>query len=78
MARLGKSFWGDPTCQPREADVARFLEVIRETTRNYGPKRALQIATSAMEAITAFVVHSHGPREALALLDKLRHGIVES
>lgn len=76
MARPETSFWGSPSLEPRDPDVARFLETIREITKNYPPKRSLSLATSAMQAIVAFVIHTHGPREALALLDKLKAEIV--
>jgi hypothetical protein len=66
------SFWGNPTYKPRDKDVARFVERIRDLTEKTGKHRKLKIATSAMHAITAFVAHECGPREALAILDKLR------
>ena len=67
-----KSFWGEPTCQPSEKDVARFLEIIRELTEKQSDKRALRTATSALDAIVAFVAERFGVKEALALLDRLR------
>lgn len=69
------SFWGPPTYAPKDKDVARFVEVINEITERYGKERSLRIATSAMQAIVAFIVHHNGPREALALLDRLRNEV---
>ena len=77
MVERGTSFWGDPQFEANDADVACFVELIRETTKNYGNTRALQIATSALKAITAFVAHSFGPKEALALLDRMRNEVTE-
>lgn len=77
MTELEKSFWGDPQYSPKDDDVAYFVELIRETTKDYGKARKLQICTSAMQAITAFVIHNSGPREALALLDRMRSEVVE-
>lgn len=75
---MDDSFWGPPSLTPKDDDVAYFVELIRETTKNYGRKRKLQICTDAMKAITAFVIHNSGPREALALLDNLRADVHET
>lgn len=77
MGEEQKSFWGEAKFEPGEADVAYFVEIIRTTTKNYGKDRALKIATSAMTAITAFVVYENGPKEALALLDRLRSEVID-
>lgn len=76
MGEQGTSFWGPATFDPKDADVAYFVELIRSTTKNYGKARSLQIATSAMTAITAFVAYENGPKEALALLDRLRNEVI--
>jgi hypothetical protein len=73
VARAAESsFWGNPTYKPADKDVARFVETIRELTEKTSKQRKLKVATSAMHAITAFVAHECGPREAVAILDKLR------
>jgi hypothetical protein len=66
------SFWGNPTYKPADKDVVRFVEAIRELTEKNSKQRKLKVATSAMHAITAFIAHDCGPREAIAILDKLR------
>ena len=63
------SFWGTPTCQPKDKDVAKLIEYLREMTRRQDRARTLQVATSAMRAISLHVAQVHGPREALAIAD---------
>jgi hypothetical protein len=75
MARLETSFWGDPKYTPRDKDVARFVEVIRELTEKQSDTRALKTATSALSAIIVFIVERFGLKEALALLDRLRNEV---
>lgn len=74
---LGTGFWGAPRYAPRNKDVARDLEAIRTLTKNASPARKLKVATSALHAITSFVTVECGPRETLALLDKLRAELLE-
>jgi hypothetical protein len=69
------SFWGSPTYEPLDKDVARFLEAIRELTKDQGRAHKLKTATSAMHAICAFVERDFGPKEALTLIDKLKTDI---
>lgn len=77
MGKGDTSFWGPATFDPKDADVAYFVELIRTTTKNYGKARSLQIATSALTAIVAFVVYENGPKEALALLDRMRSEVTD-
>jgi len=77
MSERGTSFWGDPRYAPKDKDVARFVELIREITENYSDTRALQIATSALKAVAAFISHRFGPKELLALLDRLRNEVTD-
>ena len=72
MAKLGSPFWGQPSYAPKDKDVARFLEAIREITKKQKPERALRTATSAMHAIVAFIADKFGLKEVMALLDRLR------
>ena len=70
------SFWGGPQLKPIDRDVAKHLASIRELTEDKGDKRSLQIATSALHAIIAFIVDRFGPKEALSLLDTLRSDLI--
>lgn len=72
MAELGKSFWGNPTYRPKDEDVSSFVDTIRELAGEQTDERALKLCTSAMHAIVAYVVERFRPKEALALLDKMR------
>jgi len=72
MTKLEKSFWGDPKYEPRDKDVARFLSVIRDLTEDQSDKKALGTATSALQAIVAFIAERFGLKEVMALLDRLR------
>ena len=72
MAKLGSPFWGSPSYAPKDKDVARFLEAIRNVTEKQSAERALRTATSAMHAIVAFVAEKFGLKEVMALLDRLR------
>jgi hypothetical protein len=66
------SFWGEPTCQPNDKDVVRLVEYLRKQSEHSTRERTLQTATSAMRAIVAYVTEEHGPREAMAIIDKVR------
>jgi len=76
MAKIGSPFWGQPTYRPRNKDVARFLEVIRKATEKQSAERALQTATSALEAIIAFIAEKAGLKEVLALLERLHREVI--
>lgn len=66
------SFWGAPTCEPRNKDVARLVEYLRELTKRTGKGHTLRVATSSIKAIVTYVATEHGPREALAIIDAIR------
>lgn len=76
-SRPSGSFWGNPTLEPRDKDVARFLANIRELVENFSDQRALGLATSSLKAITEFVVERFGAKEALSLLDTMRGEILD-
>jgi hypothetical protein len=57
--------------------VARLVTVIREACARSTDDRALSIATAALHATAAFLAHRFKPREALAVLDRVRSEILE-
>lgn len=66
------SFWGVPTHEPKDKDVARHLGVIREQCAKFDDVRALGLATTMMRAAVAFISMRFGARETMAVLDRLK------
>ncbi len=73
---LRRSFWGAPKVEPPNRDVARLVTVIREACANSTDDRALLIATAALHATAAFLAYRFEPREALAVIDRVRAEIL--
>jgi hypothetical protein len=66
------SFWGAPSIEPAAKEVARLVTVIREACAGSTDERALLIATAALHATAAYLAHRFKPREALAVIDRVR------
>jgi hypothetical protein len=71
-----RSFWGTPKIEPSNKDVARLVGVIREACAKSSDDRALTLATAALHATAAFLAHRFKPREALAVIDRVRAEIL--
>jgi hypothetical protein len=70
------SFWGAPRIEPTSKDIARLVTVIREACDGRPDGSALALATAALHATAAFLAHRFQPREALAVIDKVRAEIL--
>ena len=69
-------FWGEPRIAPANKDVARLVTVIREACAGSTDDRALSIATAALHATAAYLAHRFQPKEALAVIDRVRAEIL--
>jgi hypothetical protein len=70
--KIAKSFWGDPTFEVKNKDIAHTMTMIRTITEGQTDRRALRTATNTLHAVAAYVASRFGVREILAILDNLR------
>jgi hypothetical protein len=71
-----QSFWGAPKVEPMPKDVARLVTVIREACARRSDDNALELATATLHATAAYLAHRFQPREALAVIDRVRAEIL--
>ncbi|GGH14579.1 hypothetical protein GCM10007036_13990 [Alsobacter metallidurans] len=72
------SFFGPTTFTPRTKDIARHADVVRDIERKSGRDAALRVATAAMEGMAAWIITAVGPRECLAVLDRIKTDLINS
>ncbi|WP_293857350.1 hypothetical protein [uncultured Alsobacter sp.] len=70
------SFFGKPSHEPRLRDISRHADTIREIERTKGRDAALKIATAAIEGILLWICTAVSPREAAAILDRVRTDVL--